>query len=101
MAPPIAVHDLERPHRQPVTLLEPVGVRERAGRGDLVEEPRLHPAVHADLRERALGRLIGVTGEQVECRRQLLGDVVQDQMVVVRLPLAAGRGLVMVHRRQR
>jgi hypothetical protein len=37
MLPAVAVEHLQSPHHQPVALLEPVGVRERAGGGDLTQ----------------------------------------------------------------
>ena len=81
--PAVAVEHLERAHRQPVALLEAVAVGERAGGGDLAQQGGLGVVVDADLGERALGCLIGIAAQQPEGGRQLIGDLVQDQVVVV------------------
>lgn len=82
MLPAVAVEHLQSPHHQPVALLEPVGVHERAGGGDLAQQGGLRARVHADLRQGPLGGLVGVSAQQLEGGGQLLGDLVQDQVVI-------------------
>ena len=82
MLPAVAVEHLQRPHHQAVALLEPIGVRERAGGGDLAQQGGLRARVHADLRQGPLGGLVGVSAQQLEGGGQLLGDLVQDQVVI-------------------
>jgi len=65
-----------------VALLEPIGVRERAGGRDLAQQGDLRARIDADLRQRPLGGLIGVSAQQLEGGGQLLGDLVQDQVVI-------------------
>src|SRR4029078_3079615 len=65
-----------------VALLEPIGVRERTGGGDLAQQGGLRARIDADLRQRPLGGLIGVSAQQMEGGGQLLGDLVQDQVVI-------------------
>ena len=77
-----------------MALLEPVRMGQRPGGADLVQQLRLGTGVDPDGRERALRRLVGIAGQQLERRRQLLGDVVQDQPFL-------GLALGLVHRRQR
>jgi hypothetical protein len=101
MPPAVAIRDLEHPHRQPVALLEPVRVRERPRRRDLAQQRGLGARVDADLGKRPGGRLVRVTAQQLQRRRQLVGDLVQDQPLTCLLLPVPLRRAAAFHRRQR
>ena len=54
--PALAVGNLQRPHGQPVRLLEVVGMRERLREGELRHHLGLRAGVDPDLVQRALDR---------------------------------------------
>ena len=92
-APPVAVQHLQCVHDQPVRVGEPFGVRERRSLGQFAQKPRLRDGVDPHLGERQVGSLVRVAAEQPERPVELIGELVEDEVV------GPARAAILVHAR--